>query len=525
MEEDALADCMSAMESADEDDSATLTREEFRRFVDEYNQCGEGRQSLNVAESTVFSSLACLSTNLTSLDCISNEAATISLYPDIAAVTNFQRTVLSSVCLSTSRLGCQDFETPEIPPTTEFIPELSQACVDDILAADVNNDGHLTNNEFLQLAVRRNDAEVSCNAPEQPRFSLTSLQQSSFQGLACTSCLASGATPACCLNILNTGRIDIAAAAGIQRNAAQSAFLSTICLTADAQFPSYECSSLDEGADCLLDSRAADTDEDGYLDLDEFYKLLLLRGVDKCYSVASVGQLPETMRLAFLALSCTSCVSDGEQPTCCARRAEGSKISVNLPALCASIDLEVSQSSCSPDGTLSDKETATSSPIGSPILGDCETHLQTVDRDGDGYMNKDEFYDLITLVGADSCYEMPNPGQLTTALNAMFTGLACTSCVADGELPTCCLRGVETSKVSVSLVDAICLAVNTEVSRSSCPDVPVPPNDATKSPEGPDVIPSPTTPTPETPLSEPTSSARFTAALFATVVTLFGLVI
>lgn len=211
--------CSEALTSADVNGDGELSREEYVIFLNAVNDCTEEITELGVNQQASFASLACLSDPTE--ECKSDSISTISL-------GSMDSNTLSSICLSSDLFGCGDvvIQPPNVANFTNF-----SGCFDDIVAADENGDSFLSLDEFYNLHVLR--AGDRCKI--EP--SLTETQRTTFEGLVCTSCIASGDGFSCCSKVSNTSVVSITGAA----NEDSQTFIQTTILLAVCASVELEC--------------------------------------------------------------------------------------------------------------------------------------------------------------------------------------------------------------------------------------------------------------------------------------------
>jgi hypothetical protein len=171
----------------------------------------------------------------------------------------------------------------------------------------------------------------------------------------------------------DTATLEIADAA-IDVSTQRGAFFTSICVASEQG--GYTVSCPDKAVNgqptaapvetCLEQLEAADANEDGFLDMEEFYGYVMSSGAEYCYE--SGGALSGTMSATFQTFACASCTAAGEGILCCTKSIEEARVTLSKATgstvACAAVDAEVSQSTC--DGTQSPTPAITEAPNGSP---------------------------------------------------------------------------------------------------------------------------------------------------------------
>lgn len=474
--------CSEALSNADVDGSETLTREEFRLFLNDFNDCNEtDRNGLSLAEEAAFSAAAC--TSGSSLECLTNQDATI----DVSLSVMNNTALLSTICLPAERLQCPD----GVPK------ELDADCVEYLVEADTNGDQSLTQDEFSLLVQLQSNCSVLDSL-----LDLDLAQQGVYTAAVAAQCLGEGML-ADCLSDLGNRFLSIEGAASVNPTMAETESLQAICdaveLLRVVDCPNTTIDIIGPGNpdDIDLDECTAalkSADIDGSVSIGRLEYRFFLKDYNEC------NNLPIGLNTAEQAVfSALSCLSDSSLQ--CLLEPANAKIDISDSVLSSNALLNIICSTTARLPCQEDGETPVDIPVETPELTqECVDSLLQADENSDGALTVEEYLGLVVQLSGPQdnvdCKDVEY--ELKRSQRIVFQGLACTSCVADGQVPTCCLEDSETAVLSVSdasidatleqsaFLTSICTAAEQGGFESSCNDGPptVPGDLPTPSPVG-----------------------------------------
>lgn len=479
IDETSFDECLEKLADTDSNSDEIITNEEFSAAFTLPSNCSVADQGgFDLIRQGAYSSIVLSQCPLQdflscSFDANSRNISVSGLYTSGERTGN-QTAALQTICSLTETIEQFSCAFGDIIDTPDL--ELTN-CSQAVSAADTNGDGELSRDEYIVFLNDINDC-----AEEITELAID--QQATFASLACLSDL----TEECLSNNSTTISLD-------------NTTLTSICLSSNI----FGCGELDipgfpappvigddvntNFSGCFDDIVAADENGDEFLSLDEFYALHVLRAGDRCEIASSIT---DTQRSTFEGLVCTSCISSGNDFSCCSDVSSDSLVSIAgaanrddqtfiqtsiLVAVCAAVELEcidISPTDIVPSAPTTESIPPPSSPVASPEsdpgLQDCRGNMVEADADENNELSYSEFSVFVEIAGQEICSSISIPAG---AIDLAFSTLGCSSCVQNGGNLDCCTEPVENKVIVIpdemsDFLSAVCLTVNDLLQSSDC---------------------------------------------------------
>jgi len=377
------------------------------------------------------------------------------------------------------------------------------SCGDQLAAADADQNDELNATEYLQFlrlrsSTNNNDTYSYDNSAE----SLTDAQQIIFQTTACSLCLLQAMDLACC----DPPVWPIEGASAAARTSDQTLVLDVLCALSDGTtvldsvwqdvvdyFSVRSIESDGDGAptgspmmltpdnnetndlinDCGMALHQADTNQNGELSESEYVQFVQTSYYDTdedCQITTDMGTLTYRQAAMYSAMACEECRSSSPPEDDCDKCDKGpidiggadlaaenrtAVQSTRLETICnrarttAALECEI-QALLGPSST-SSPTAAELTPVDEDnvVNATCATELNSADADGDEFLNRTEYADLVGIRyrGDLDCALPPDNVLLSEAQEQAFQRLACARCW--GELQDCDVCGTDAARVAI----------------------------------------------------------------------------
>ena len=288
--------CINATLESDNNSDSYLSQDEYLTFIQLFSKC-DLINILSADQQAVFQNLACT--------CLHDPAAS----PDCCLPGNDKIFIekspkLSELCFLTASTFDDECVAPPTMTPIEY-QDLDQ-CSNDLVESDADKNDLMDKQEYLSFIQKFGQCEA---------FQTLDLgHYSVFQTMAC-ECVNQGKSFECCLPGNATLNISGASLQDSNRSEEQVSMLSKICITANG-LTTRPCEAFDVSTpkvDCADSLLTADTDTDGFLDMNE-YLLFLQATYTNC---SGIEWLSLSQRVVFSLLACSCLLEPGAELECC----------------------------------------------------------------------------------------------------------------------------------------------------------------------------------------------------------------